>query len=107
MAAHNAMNNIGRECYTGGHGISESSLLSMINNTGFIGTGAESSYVMGAIASALAAGALCGHDNPVTAMSNTVAVTLENIPEAWRACYGTSLPENLQAARDKWYNANH
>lgn len=100
MAAINAMNGLGMDVKGGTNGISELSCLSMIQGTGYVGSGTEAAKDMGCGAALMAAAALLGKECPEMMLTPTVVCNKDNLPEAWRLTYGEDLPANLQKAWD-------
>lgn len=98
MAAVNSMNGLGMDVKGGTNGISELSALSMIQGTGYIGSGTEAAYDMGCAAALLAAASLAEVECPEVLVTPTVVINKDNIEEAWYKTYHEELPDNLKTA---------
>lgn len=98
MASINSMNGLGMDVKGGTNGVSEISALSMIQGTGYIGSGTEAAYDMGCAAALLAAAALSDVECPELVMTPTVIINKDNIEEAWYKTYHEALPEKLKTA---------
>lgn len=98
MASINSMNGLGMDVKGGTNGISELSALSMIQGTGYIGSGTEAAYDMGCAAALLTAAALADVECPELLVTPTVIINKDNLEEAWFKTYHEELPEKLKSA---------